>query len=163
MNLIETEYFIKINLVWSLWSLLFLHLFSNETAYEMFVNFLYSLYNIGYHVTMNFQTLVDTLSIPVNYNGSIYTDEDAIKAQAETVTEWLEMKEIPDVAAHENSSSLSSLKKDIVLKFLISFWWNACHFIRFIFMFVIDSDSVLIVTMFFALSMKFIRMLLGMF
>ena len=50
----------------------------------MFVNFLYSLYNIGYHVTMNFQTLVDTLSIPVNYNGSIYTDEDAIKAQAET-------------------------------------------------------------------------------
>lgn len=30
------------------------------------------------------KTLVDTLSIPVNYNGSIYTDEDAIKAQAET-------------------------------------------------------------------------------
>ena len=28
--------------------------------------------------------MVDTLSIPVNYNGSIYTDEDAIKAQAET-------------------------------------------------------------------------------
>ena len=28
--------------------------------------------------------MVDTLSIPVNYNGSIYTDEDAIKAQADT-------------------------------------------------------------------------------
>lgn len=28
--------------------------------------------------------MVDTLSIPVNYNGSIYTDEDAIKAQTET-------------------------------------------------------------------------------
>ena len=32
------------------------------------------------------------------------------------------MKEIPNVAAHENSSSISSLKKDIVLKFLISFF-----------------------------------------